>query len=186
MKKEEIHIINLIRSKDQLGVSLLYDMYGGPLFGVIRRIITDESLANDVLQETFIKAWNNFDRYDESRAQLFTWLYTIARNAALDQIKKSKNNMTTDIQTALEDVSLSTGMNIDTIDMQTKLDTLSPKYRDVIYALFFKGYSQREWSEQTGIPLGTIKSRLSIGLRDLKKIFDDKILLSLIIIILYS
>lgn len=176
------NIINRIRAKDPSGMSDLYDLYAGPLYGVISRIIDDHDLANDVLQETFVKIWSKFDQYDEDKAQLFTWMYQIARFTAIDQLRKSTNNRTAEIQEAELDVSLNSKMNIDTIDVNSELGQLEEKYRSVVYALFFEGYSQREWSKESGLPLGTIKTRLRIGLRELRKVYDKGIFVLVILI----
>ena len=172
MEKNIQNIIDRLRAKDPSGMSDLYDMYAGPLFGVITRIVSDQVMANDVLQETFVKIWSKIDQYDESKAQLFTWMYQIARFTAIDQVRKNEKNRTSEIQESEFNVSLHTMMNVDAIDVNSKLGQLEEKYRSVLYALFFEGYSQREWSEESGLPLGTIKTRLRIGLRELRKVYE--------------
>lgn len=163
-------------------MSLLYDRYAGPLYGIIRRIIDDEEIANDALQDTFIKIWKNFHKYDDKKSQLFTWMYSIARNTALDHRRKMNKVFVDDIQTQVDNVLLSTSMNEEILDIRQKLDNIEDKYKEVIHALFFQGYSQREWSKESGIPLGTIKSRLRIGMRILKEIYDKGVLLFLILL----
>lgn len=182
VKKEEKYIIQLLRSNSEQGMSLLYDQYSGPLYGIIRRIVNDDNLAEDALQETFVKVWNKFDRFDENKSKLFTWIYAIARNTALDFQRKIVKNQSSDIQKAVDNVLLSTTMNENAIDIQENINTLEDKYREVIEALFFKGYSQREWSKESGTPLGTIKSRLRVGMRILKDIYDKGVLLLFMII----
>ena len=75
-------IIELLRSRNADGVSLLYDKYSGALFGTIVRVVQSKELAEEVLQDTFTKAWRNIDSYDTSKGRLYTWLINIARNAA--------------------------------------------------------------------------------------------------------
>jgi len=106
----------------------------------------------------------------------------IARNTALDFQRKIVKNQSSDIQKAVDNVLLSTTMNENAIDIQENINTLEDKYREVIEALFFKGYSQREWSKESGTPLGTIKSRLRVGMRILKDIYDKGVLLLFMII----
>lgn len=182
MKKNEKDIIQLLRSHDNLGMSMVYDKYSTPLYGVIRRIVNDDSLAQDALQETFLKVWQKISSYDGSKSQLFTWIYAIARNTALDYQRKIVKTQSSEIQNAVDDVLLTTGLNEDTIDLKENINTLEPKYKDVIDALFFQGYSQREWSKESGVPLGTIKSRLRVGMRMLKEIYDKGVLLFLMTI----
>lgn len=182
VKKEDQNIILLLRQKSDNGMSELYDRYSGPLYGIIRRIVNDESLAQDALQESFVKIWKNFARYDENKSQLFTWMYAIARNTALDYQRKSNKTKSTDIQNSIDDVLLSTSMNEDVMDIRQNLNTLDDKYQEVIHALFFQGYSQREWSKESGTPLGTVKSRLRVGMRMLKEIYNKGVLLFLMTI----
>lgn len=182
MEKEETNIIALLRSKNESGMSQLYDRYSGPLYGVILRIVGDAEIAQDALQDTFIKVWKNFDKYDDQKARLFTWMYAIARNTALDHKRKANKYYTEDIQNQAEVVSLTTSMNPDTVDVRKNLEAIERKYSEVIDALFLRGYSQREWSEKSGIPLGTVKSRLRVGMRMLKEIYNIGVLLFLILL----
>jgi len=163
-------------------MSQLYDRYSSPLYGVIRRIVNDDEIAQDALQDAFVKIWKNFNKYDENKSQLFTWMYAIARNTALDHQRKINKSYTDDIQKQVDNVLLSTSMNEDAIDIREKLNNIESKYKEVIDALFFQGYSQREWSKESGTPLGTIKSRLRVGMRMLKEIYDKGVLLFLILI----
>ena len=182
LKTEEKNIISLLKSRNESGMSLLYDKYSGPLYGIIRRIMYDEQIAQDALQDTFVKIWKNFDKYDQEKSQLFTWMYSIARNTALDYRRKINKIYIDDIQNQVDNVLLSTSMNEEALDIRQKLDNIENKYKEVIDALFFQGYSQREWSKESGTPLGTVKSRLRVGMRMLKEIYDKGVLLFFILL----
>lgn len=172
----EKEIVGLLENGDQEAMSLLYNNYADSLYGVILKIITDEDLAQDVLQETFIKVWRKAKTYDSKKARLFTWLYRIAYNTAIDKVrsKTKKDHKEVQIETSNVYKLTSKGLNQDVIDIKTHLKTIDEKYRIVINALFFEGMTQQEASEELNIPLGTIKSRLKIGLRELKKIYDPE------------
>ena len=144
------------------------------MFGVIKKVIADDEIAQDVLQECFIKIWRYAGKYDASKAKLFTWLYRIARNTAIDKIRSRSKKTEKEIQINDSNVyRLPTfGLNQDTIDLRKHVETLDEKYQMVINALFFEGMTQQEASEELEIPLGTVKSRLKIGLRELKKIYN--------------
>lgn len=165
--------------KDAMAV--LYDRYSSPLYGVILRICRDDAMAQDALQNTFVKIWRHRSSFDPTKAKLFTWMYTIARRAALDAVTRGEQNRTEDVL-ELRDLVADSVIPIDTLDVHSKLSRIEPKYREVIEALFFEGYSQREWSEQSGLPLGTVKSRLRIGLRELRKNFIEKIVYTFILL----
>ena len=153
----------------------MYDRFSSTLFGVLRQMLPDEASAQDVLQETFIKAWKNSHRYDPLKATLFTWLHTLSRNAALDHLRARNTRSEHEIQSAARNVSsMTTSMQPEHLDVPTHLSRLEPKYGQVIHALFFLGLSQSEASQQLGIPLGTVKSRLRVGLRELRKVFEER------------
>jgi len=172
----EIEIVGLLQKGDKKAITLLYENYADALFGVILKVLNDEELAQDALQETFIKVWKNSKSYNSKKAKLFTWLYRIAYNTAIDKIRSQTNKTGKEIQIEDSNVYMLTseGLNQDVMDIKTHLKTLDEKYQIVINALFFEGMTQQEASEELDIPLGTIKSRLKIGLRELKKIYDPE------------
>ncbi|MFB9055755.1 RNA polymerase sigma factor [Mariniflexile ostreae] len=169
----EKEIVSLLEKSDKKAISLLYEYYADALYGVISKIITDEDVAQDVLQETFVKIWRNSKKYDATKAKLFTWLYRIAYNTAIDKVRSLKNKNTNEVQIETSSVYKITSneLNQDVLDIKKHLGNLDKKYQVVIHALFFEGMTQQEASEELEIPLGTIKSRLKIGLRELKKIY---------------
>jgi len=174
VSKLEQHIVNLLQEGDKRAIPIIYENYSGSLLGVISKITPDEAMAQDALQESFIKIWRYSKKYDPNKAKLFTWLYRIARNTAIDKLRSHNIKFEREVQIGDTNVyKLSTsGLNQDAIDLQKHVATLDIKYQTVLKALFFEGMTQQEASEELDIPLGTIKSRLKIGLRELKKIYD--------------
>jgi RNA polymerase sigma factor (sigma-70 family) len=83
----EQKIIDLLQKRDQRALNLLYENYSNSLYGVILKITINEEIAEDALQETFIKVWKNSHKYDPKKAKLFTWLFRIARNTAIDKLR---------------------------------------------------------------------------------------------------
>ena len=182
----ENHIVELLRERNEKAISLLYDHYGDTLFGVAYKVVKDEDLAQDVLQESFVKIWKKSDSYDPTKAKLFTWLFRITRNTAIDKLRSASTKTDKEIQMDVSDVY---NLGIESIkpeflDVRENLEKIEDKYQIVLDALFFQGMTQQEASDELDIPLGTIKSRLKIGLRELKKIYGSmSILLTVIIMI---
>ncbi|MEL0457441.1 RNA polymerase sigma factor [Flavobacteriaceae bacterium SZ-1-7] len=172
----EKEIVSLLQNGDKKAIKLLYEYYADALFGVIKKIITDDDTAQDVLQESFVKIWRYSKKYDSSKAKLFTWLYRIAYNTAIDKVRSQKNKSGNEVQIETSNVYKlnSDELNQDVLDIKKHLNSLDEKYQIVINALFFEGMTQQEASEELDIPLGTIKSRLKIGLRELKRIYDPE------------
>jgi RNA polymerase sigma-70 factor (ECF subfamily) len=172
----ENKIVILLAHGKKEAMNLLYENYADSLYGVISKVITDSDLAQDVLQETFIKVWKKGKTYDPSKSKLFTWLYRIAYNSAIDKVRSTSKKENKEIQIDTSNVYklTSQALNQDVMDIKKHLGTIDEKYQTVINALFFEGMTQQEASDELDIPLGTIKSRLKIGLRELKKIYDPE------------
>lgn len=170
----EQKIIKLLLKGDKYALNLLYENYSDSLYGVILKVTNNEEIAEDALQETFVKVWKNSKKYDPSKAKLFTWLYRIARNTAIDKLRSFNNRFQKEVQIDKSNVYILPTMNLnqDVMDLKDHLGRLEEKYQIVLKALFFEGMTQQEASEELEIPLGTIKSRLKIGLRELKKVYD--------------
>jgi len=175
MKDNSNHIISLLLKKDEQAIDLIYQHYSANMYGYILKIVQDEQLAQDILQESFVKIWKNSDRYDFKKARLFTLILNICRNLAIDKLRARKRYLTDDNQSIRTDVHnySITQLNVDQIDLREKVDTLEIKYKQIIEVLFFRGMTQREASEYLKLPLGTVKTRFKIALRELKKIFDQ-------------
>lgn len=169
----ERHIIELLREKDEKAISLLYEHYSDAMYGVIFKVLKNEDLAQDALQESFVKVWKNSDQYDPSKAKLFTWLFRICRNTAIDKYRSESNKADREIQIDSSDVYTRGEDRIrpEEIDVMERVGDLDEKYRVVLEALFFEGMTQQEASEKLEMPLGTIKTRLKIGLRELRKVY---------------
>ena len=175
----EKHIVELLQERNDKAISLLYEHYGDTLYGVAYKVVRDEELAQDVLQESFVKIWKKSDSYDTSKAKLFTWLFRITRNTAIDKLRSVNTKSDKEIQIDVSDV-YNLGVNSirpEFMDVKENLDKIETKYQIVLDALFFQGMTQQEASDELDIPLGTIKSRLKIGLRELKKIYGNTMLL---------
>jgi RNA polymerase sigma-70 factor (ECF subfamily) len=170
----EQNIVLLLEKGDSNAINLLYVNYADSLYGVILKVTNNEELAQDALQETFVKVWKNSKKYDSKKAKLFTWLYRIAKNTAIDKIRSYNNKFDKEVQIDKSNVYIlpTSNLNQDVLDLREHVARLDEKYQIVLNALFFEGMTQQEASEELDIPLGTIKSRLKIGLRELKKVYD--------------
>jgi RNA polymerase sigma-70 factor, ECF subfamily len=179
----EKHIVELLQERNEKAISLLYEHYGDTLYGVAKKVVRDEELAQDVLQESFVKIWKKSDSYDATKAKLFTWLFRITRNTAIDKLRSVNTKSDKEIQMDVSDVY---NLGVDSIkpelmDVRENLERIEDKYQIVLEALFFYGMTQQEASEELDIPLGTIKSRLKIGLRELKKIYGSSMVLAFLL-----
>ena len=174
----EKHIVELLQERNEKAISLLYDNYADTLYGVAFKVVKNEDLAQDVVQESIEKIWRKSDSYDPTKAKLFTWLFRITRNTAIDKLRSIGTKSDKEIQIDVSDVYNLGEQSIrpEFIDVKENLDKIESKYRIVLEALFFEGMTQQEASDELDIPLGTIKSRLKIGLREMRKIYGAALL----------
>jgi len=171
---QEQYIARLQR-QDQAVIGELYEAYSGALYGVVLRIVQSPELAQQVLQDTFLKAWRNGTSYDTSKGRLFTWLVNIARNTAIDatrtaHFQHSKKTGTLDV---LVHNPGGLSVNPEHIGIREIVDRLDEKYRLLIELMYFQGYTQEEAAEETGIPIGTIKTRLRYAISELRRLFSE-------------
>ncbi|MEO1513412.1 MAG: sigma-70 family RNA polymerase sigma factor [Bacteroidota bacterium] len=169
------YIILLLQRQDQRVMQSLYDNYAPALYGVILRIVRSEALAEDVLQDTFVKIWKYGPAYDPSKGSLFTWMLNIARNTAIDAIRSAHHRHQHDCRPVEQAPETSVQPNINHIGLDNIVENLEDKYRRVIDLIYFQGYTQKEVGEELNIPLGTVKSRVRIALRELRKFFTSKL-----------
>lgn len=172
---EDSAIVALFKSNDQKGIALAYDKFHAALYGVILKIVIDENIAEEVLQDTFVKAWRHRESYDDSKGRLFTWLVNIARNTAIDYTRlKSFSQKNQDIESSVNSIDFNEQLNIneDTIGIKEIVDKMPEELRILLEYVYFKGYTQAETAEQLKIPLGTVKTRLRTAILYLRKYFN--------------
>lgn len=176
-KIEEEDLIRLLAAREKQGIEILYDNYSAALYGVIQRIVVSDEIAEEVLQETFLKIWNNFAQYDSSKGRLFTWMVNICRNLAIDKVRSKdfvNQNKNQSIDNAVSLSDHKTSFDPDLIGVRDIVKKLEPEYRQIIDLLYFKGYSQSEAAEKLNIPLGTVKTRSRAAIQRLRVYFDQE------------
>jgi RNA polymerase sigma-70 factor (ECF subfamily) len=175
IKYNEEELVGLLKGGDKSAFSYLYDHYSGALYSIIYKMINKQELAEDVLQEVFVKIWNSFSSYDASKGRLFTWMLNIARNHTIDTIRSKGYKKQSKIQSeenAVGNVANSSNENdkFDSLGLRKQVTLLKEDQRQVIDLSYFEGFTQEEISKQLGIPLGTVKTRMRAGILVLKKL----------------
>lgn len=167
--------INLIRKKNQKGLSDLYDQYCGALNGIILRIVKNEKVAEEILQNTFLKIWDNIDSFDDSKGTFYTWMARIARNNALDVVRL-KTFVAHEKSKEIDDVVYNNVSETKTshIDVKMVLSGVEEKYSLVLEHVYLLGYNHRETAEILDLPLGTVKTRLRSALVQLRDQLKDE------------
>lgn len=170
-------LVPMLKSGDEAAYASLYDNYSPLLYGILHRIVCDREEADNLLQDCFVKVWRNIDSFDPEKGRLATWLINIARNTAIDFTRskyysqKRKNQKLENL--VGEDATMTAPhLPVETIGMRQLVEQLSPVCREVIEWLYFEGYTQQEVADQFGIPLGTVKSRTRLALKELRSLFS--------------
>jgi len=173
---EDITIISKVKGGDKAALYSLYDKYSGALYGVIIRICKKEDVAQDLLQETFLKIWKKIDQYDSKRGKFYTWAYRIAKNTALNEIRKSKKLIQTEELSVYENEQQDEEQP-DFTTLKGALKNLESQHQRAITLVYFNGLTHREAHEEMGVPLGTFKSYVRQALTKLRKEYKKEFLL---------
>jgi RNA polymerase sigma-70 factor (ECF subfamily) len=178
-KYTEEELVDLLKDKDQSAFSYLYDNYSGALYGVIYKMVEDRELAEDILQEAFLKIWKNFFNYDNLKGRLFTWMLNITRNLTIDTIRSKgyrKQGKIQNTDNAVDNITSNANANetFDALGIRNHLTLLKDNQKQIIDLAYFEGFTQDEISKQLGIPLGTVKTRMRAAIMELRKILQNK------------
>lgn len=170
-------LVAALKNREQQAVGVLYDKYSAMLYGVLVRIVHSEETAEDLLQDVFVKIWNNIGSYDSSKGKLVTWIVNITRNMGIDKIRSKsykESHQNSDIENyvnILEDGN-SSSFNPDFIGLKEMLDILKPEQKQIIELVYFQGYKQNDAADYLKIPLGTLKTRLRMAIAALREYFN--------------
>jgi RNA polymerase sigma factor (sigma-70 family) len=174
----EDEMLFCLQSNDQRHFSKLYDRFSPALFGLIQKWIKDKEVAENLLQDVFIKAWRSRDLYDAAKGRLFTWLYRITRNICIDHLRSKayRNSMvaiTEDNMAGIKTSFIENSLLPDTIGLRKLVDVLRREEREVLDLMYFKGLTQRQIAEVMNIPLGTVKTRMNKAIKELRYYFKS-------------
>ena len=156
-------------------LDLLYEQYGAMAFSIAFRITGDRSAAEDVVQDAFLGAWRNAGRYAGARGSVRTWLLSIVHHRAIDAIRRRRPTVELPASEAglpdsltLPDAWGDVELRLDREAVQVALTRISEVQREAIELAYFGGLTQTEIAERTGVPLGTVKGRLRLGLQGMR------------------
>jgi RNA polymerase sigma-70 factor (ECF subfamily) len=172
-------VLALVNAGQLDALQELYDRYRVMAYSIALRITSDASLAEDVVQDAFLGVWRNAARYIEGRGSVKTWLLAIVHHRAIDAVRRRRP--TTELPDVelpppsaltLPDVWAEVVAVLDADTVRVALGTLSDVQREAIELAYFGGLTQQEIAEQTATPLGTVKSRMRLGLLAMRRTLD--------------
>ena len=166
-------LVVLLREQPAAGVAALYDRYGRLVFNMALRILQDHGAAEEVTQDVFVRCWSGIDRYQPERVRLVSWLLTIAHHRALNELRSRRGKsqrreisadhmqLLTAGEPAIDDALLRG-------EIRAALAALPQPQREVIELIFWGGLTRHEAAAQLTVPLGTIHTRLRLGMDKLR------------------
>jgi RNA polymerase sigma-70 factor (ECF subfamily) len=171
-------VVALVARSDQLALAELYDRFGRVAYGVALRILRDERLAEDAVQEGFLAAWREADRFMPERATASTWLLTFVHRRAVDLVRRENRRRVDALPVEMEIPSPGSAaddawLRYERERVQTALKQLPDQQREALELAYYGGFSQSELAERLGQPVGTIKSRMFAGLARLRELLAD-------------
>jgi RNA polymerase sigma factor (sigma-70 family) len=154
----------------------IYKDYSPMVYGLILKIVKEEKEAENLLQEVFIKVWSKIAMYDPDKGSFATWIINITRNTAIDftkttYYKQKVKNQKEDLVVLNENDHPAIYQKTDTIGLKKLVDNLSPVCRQIIDLMYYKGFTQQEIADQLQMPIGTIKTRSRMAIKELRTYF---------------
>ena len=174
-------LVELVAQQDAGALEALYDRYGRAAYSLARRILTEETLAQDVVQEVFLSLWRDARRFDAGRGTVATYLLSMTHHRAVDVVRREENlrrwrtsdeglELAPDPKARVED-------EVEAFERRTEvraaLKDLPEPQRQALLLAYFGGYTQREVAALVGVPLGTVKTRMAAGMRKMKEALSD-------------
>ncbi len=181
---EDAELVAALAANEVTALEQLYDRYSALVFSIALRVLHDHSLAEDVTQEVFLRLWRQPASFDPQRGRFISWVSSVARNRALDELRKLTRRRGAEDQTEEvvldlpdesrgEDPQEEAILGEERVRVRAALAELPPAQRQVIELAYFSGLTQVEIADRTGDPLGTIKTRVRLGMRKLREALTD-------------
>jgi RNA polymerase sigma factor (sigma-70 family) len=186
MRRQHAHLsdealVALVARGDEPALAELYDRVGKIAYGLAYRVLRDERLAEDAVQEAFLAVWRTAGSFRAERAKASTWILTLVHRRAVDLVRREERRRTEPLP---DDIGPSPTESVEATEeaawlrfererVQAALAVLPDTQREAIELAYYGGYSQSELAERLGVPLGTIKSRMFAGLARLRELLDE-------------
>lgn len=178
-------LVARVVARDEYAFGLLYERYADLVYSVAIRVLADPVAAQDVAQDVFIRFWRSPQRFDPQRGRFMPWLLSVARNRAVDEVRSRGRRRTHElppvegaddpIDVSAPDPAWLAVLASEQRSVRTALTTLPPEQRQAIELAYFGGLTQQEIAARLSTPLGTIKTRVRLGMKKLRVVLSVEI-----------
>ncbi len=171
-------VVALVARSDDTALAELYDRFGRVAYGLALRVLRDEKLAEDAVQEAFLTAWRNADRFMPERGKASTWVLTLVHRRAVDLVRREDRRRAEPLADSVDYSSSGSAeddawLRFERERVQAALRQLPDQQREALELAYYGGFTQSELAERLGQPVGTIKSRMFTGLARLRELLAD-------------
>ena len=170
-------LVALVARSEESGLAELYDRFGRLAYGLALRILRDEALAEDAVQEAFLTIWRTASRFVPERASASTWILTLVHRRAVDVVRREERRRADSLELAPEPVAAAADddawLRFERERVQAALSRLPDPQREALELAYYGGFTQSELAERLGQPIGTIKSRMFTGLSSLRQLLAN-------------
>jgi RNA polymerase sigma-70 factor (ECF subfamily) len=176
-QRSDEELLDAVASGDDGALAALYDRFGRVAYGLAYRILRDQALAEDAVQEGFLAVWRSAQGYQRERSKAATWILTLVHRRAVDLVRREDRRRTEALDEAREPASESVDEQAGRdrrVAVQAALQQLPDDQRQALELAYYGGYTQSELAERFGVPLGTIKSRMFEGLNRLRELVPEQ------------
>lgn len=181
-REDHVHLsdealVALAARSDESALAALYDRIGGVAYGLAYRVLRDDALAQDAVQDAFLNVWRTAAGFDPGRAKASSWILTLVHRRAVDIVRREQRRRSEPLEGAPEpqegSAEQAAWLRLDRERVQAALAQLPDQQREAIELAYYGGFTQSELAARLGEPLGTIKSRMFAGLARLRELLDD-------------
>ena len=170
-------LVALVARSDESALAELYDRVGGTAYGLAYRVLRDEALAEDAVQEAFLGLWRSAGSFIPERAKASTWILTLVHRRAVDLVRREQRRRAEPLEgtpePAVGSAEEAAWLRLDRERVQAALARLPDQQREAIELAYYGGYTQSELADRLGQPIGTIKSRMFAGLTRLRELLEE-------------
>lgn len=180
--QDDALLIKQLQTKDERALALLYDKYSGALYSVIIKMTRNETLSQDLLQETFMTIWDKAHQYNPDKGRFYTWTYRIAKNKVLNYLRKKDILIQTDDLSVYKNKEEPETINRDFLELNGAITKLEAHHQKAIELVYFNGLTHREAHAEMDVPLGTFKSYIQQALKQLRNTYTKIVVFLLLLI----